>query len=257
MSFNIRLNVESDGENAWPHRTDIVESMIRFHQVDILGVQEAKPEQMVDLSIMLHDYEAVGEPRDSSDWGEYSAIWFSKQRFALVETETFWLSETPEFPGKGWDAAMNRICTWAKLRDLDSGYEFIVMNTHFDHVGVQARLESSKLIKAQAEGLSMGKLPLILVGDLNSTPDSEAYKHITLSSSTFSLQDAFQISRLPSHGPKSSWSGFKEAGVPGRRIDYIFVSPGIEVLRHGILSESWSGRFPSDHLPVFAEIRIP
>lgn len=253
MSFNIRLNVQSDSSNAWPNRTALVESQIRFHDADLLGIQEALPDQMEDLIAMLPDYQAHGVARDTGRWGEYSAIFFRKARFTLLEGNTFWLSETPDIPSKGWDAALNRIVTWAKFRDKFSGETFYYFNTHFDHRGKNARLESARLIRAQIARLNPGKLPVILSGDFNFTPEQAPYNALTASGG---LRDAGLESMLAVHGPTSTWSGFTFPGVPGRRIDFIFVQHQLKVMRYGTLTDSWSGRYPSDHLPVLAELWI-
>ncbi|TAE61046.1 MAG: hypothetical protein EAZ89_00925, partial [Bacteroidetes bacterium] len=251
MSFNIRLNTTADGMNAWPHRRPMVESMIRFNQIDLLGVQEALPDQMEDLRRMLPDFAAHGIARDTTPGGEYSAIFYRRARFDLIEGGTFWLSETPDKMSKGWDAALNRIATWGRFMDKETGKQFVYLNTHFDHVGENARRESARLLLEKSKSLNPGGLPVILSGDLNTTPESEPYR--TLNSG---LSDAYYRTRLQHHGPSSSWSGFTTAGEPGRRIDYIFVNEQVTVLRHAILSDSWSGKFPSDHLPVMAEVIV-
>ena len=136
MTFNIRLNVASDSMNAWPHREHLVASQINFFDVDILGVQEAKPDQMKDLERLLPAYNHIGVARDSGAWGEYSAIFYKKDRFDLLASSTFWLSPTPHVPAsKGWDAAITRIVTWGKFKDKKSGKIFYSFNTHIDHIG--------------------------------------------------------------------------------------------------------------------------
>ena len=251
MSFNIRLNVASDGYNAWPHRTQMVESMVRFYEVDLMGVQEALPDQMEDLKQILPDFGAHGVARDTGRWGEYSAIFYRKSRLELLEGSTFWLSPTPDVMSKGWDAALNRIASWAVFRDKTTGKQFFYLNTHFDHRGVQARIESAKLIPQQIQKLNPRHLPVIISGDFNITPSTEAYKTLRQS-----LQDTYLTTLTPHHGPASTWSGFQFPGVPERRIDYIFSMGNVQTLRHATLSDSWSGRFPSDHLPVLTTVLI-
>ncbi|MDX2284125.1 MAG: endonuclease/exonuclease/phosphatase family protein [Bacteroidia bacterium] len=256
MSFNIRLNTASDGYNAWPLRLDLVESMIRFHQADLLGVQEALPSQMDDLGRMLPDFERWGAARDTGAWGEYSALWYRRSRLERLAGGTFWLSETPDQMSKGWDAALNRIATWAIFRDRLSGARVLCMNTHFDHRGEEARRQSAWLIRRRIRELNPEGLPVLLLGDFNSNPESEPYRILISPESPGPLVDALNISILPHHGPSSTWSGFSFPGQPGQRIDYLFVQGPVRVLRHGALSESWSGRFPSDHLPVLAEVLL-
>jgi endonuclease/exonuclease/phosphatase family metal-dependent hydrolase len=154
-------------------------------------------------------------------------------------------------PGsKSWDAAITRIATWGIFRDRASGDRIFVLNTHFDHIGVEAREQSARLIVDRLRGLSRG-LPVVVMGDFNATDDAAPYAVMT-----GELRDAFYASRHGHHGPTSTWNGF-DAIEPGRRIDYIFVDERLGVLQHGILSDTFDGRFPSDHLPVLAEIDLP
>ena len=245
MTFNIRLNLASDGPNAWPHRKEAVSSLIRFHGVDLVGLQEVLPEQLRDLEALLPEFGQFGAGRDADFRGEASAILYRKSRFDLLDDETFWLSETGAPGSKGWDAAYPRVVTWGRLRDRATGTTFTHFNTHFDHVGKMARRESARILAAK---IASG--PVIVTGDFNDVPDSEAYTTLTAAG----LRDAFHVTRTPHHGPTSTWNAFK-AVEPGRRIDFIFVRGDVEVLRHGILSETIDGvRFPSDHLPVLAEV---
>ncbi len=259
MSFNLRLDLASDGENAWPHRRDRVAALIRFHAPDVVGVQEALLPMLADLETRLPGFARVGVGRDDGgDGGEFSAILYRRERLEVVRHGTFWLSSTPETPGSlGWDAAYPRVATWVELRDRQSGCRYVHLNTHLDHRGDEARRQGARLIRRRLATLAAG-LPVVLTGDLNATPDSEPYLVLTRDDITDGLPpllDAFTTSREGHYGPTSTWTGF-EAIDPGRRIDYVLVSPGVEVLAHGILSDHWDGRFPSDHLPVLATVRI-
>ena len=180
MSFNIRLNVASDGPNAWPHRRDWVASLIRFHDADVVGVQEALLDMLVDLDARLPGFARVGVGRaDGREGGEFSAILYRADRLALLDQGTFWLSPTPETPGsKGWDAAIERVATWARFRDRRTGCAYLHVNTHFDHVGDQARQESARLIRRRLDSLARG-LPAVVTGDLNSDPASVSYRVLT------------------------------------------------------------------------------
>ena len=256
MSFNIRYDEPRDGVNAWPNRKKKVADVIRFHKADLVGVQEALLSQLRDLETLLPDFAWCGVGRtDGKEAGEFSAILYRKSRFRLIETKTFWLSETPDVAGsKGWDAAFPRIVTWAKFRDRSTGKTFIHFNTHFDHVGERARSESSSLIlKKVSEILPNG--PFVVTGDFNVKEDSGAYKTIMAGTPTVKVADAKYASVNGHFGGDSTFSAFKEL-EPGRKIDYIFVREGVKVFEHGVLSDRWNGLWASDHLPVIAEIQF-
>jgi endonuclease/exonuclease/phosphatase family metal-dependent hydrolase len=257
MTFNIRLDLASDGPNAWPYRRDWVASLIRFHAPDAVGVQEALAHMLTELDTRLPGFARVGVGRaDGREGGEFSAILYRTDRLELLDGGTFWLSPTPEVAGsKGWDAAIERIATWARFRDRRTGCSHLHLNTHFDHIGEQARQESARLIRHRIAGLA-GDLAIIVTGDLNADPRSVPYRIFTrdtLAGASAPLRDAFDASSGGHYGPTSSWTAFK-AIEPGRRIDYVLVSTHIPVLMHGILPDSWDGRFPSDHLPVLAAV---
>jgi len=251
MSFNIRYDEPRDGVNAWPNRKQKVADVIRFHKADLVGVQEALRTQLRDLESLLPDMAWCGVGRtDGKEAGEYSAIFYRKSRFQMRECKTFWLSPTPDIVGgKGWDAALPRIVTWAKFYDRITKKAFIHFNTHFDHFGQTARVESAKLILKRI-GEAAGKLPFFLTGDFNVVESNEAYKTIA-----DGMSDARHVSVNRHVGGDSTWTGFKTI-EPGRKIDYVFVRKGIKVLEHGTLSDQWNGLWASDHLPVLAEIEI-
>ncbi|TCC87087.1 endonuclease/exonuclease/phosphatase family protein [Pedobacter frigiditerrae] len=248
ISYNIRLNVKSDGINAWPNRKDNVKALVKFYDADILCVQEALPDQFDDL-LANSDFDVVGVGRDDGKRkGEFSAIYFNKNRFTKKDGGTFWLSLTPDLPSKGWDAALNRICSWVKLYDKSNKKEFIVFNTHYDHVGVQARIESAKLIKQKIQEIAP-KLPVIFTGDLNVTPETEAIATIK----SF-LVDTREISVEPPYGPTGTFNSFKWDSPLKDKIDYIFVNKAFKVQKFAVLSDSKDQRYYSDHLPVFVRL---
>ena len=251
MSFNIRYDEPRDGVNAWSNRKQKVADVIRFHKADLVGVQEALLTQLRDLESMLPDMAWCGVGRtDGKEAGEYSAILYRKSRFQIQECKTFWLSLTPDVAGsKGWDAAFPRIVTWARFRDRITKKTFIHFNTHFDHIGQTARIESSKLILRRIVDAA-GKLPFVLTGDFNVVESNEAYKTIASG-----MRDARYVSINPHFGGDSTWTAFKQI-EPGRKIDYIFVRAGMKVIDHAILADQWNGLWASDHLPVLAEIEI-
>ncbi|MBL0940376.1 MAG: endonuclease/exonuclease/phosphatase family protein [Gemmatimonadaceae bacterium] len=258
MTFNIRYNNPGDGINAWPNRKAWVAQLIRFHDADVVGVQEALHGMLVDLDSLLPEYSRVGVGRkDGKEAGEYSAILYKKTRVEMLENKTFWLSTNPDAVGvKAWDAALERIATWGKFRDRATGCTYVHLNTHFDHVGQEARKESAKLIRRQLRTIA-GNMPHIVTGDLNVGPTTEAYTTLTsgaVEGGVAPLIDGYVSSREGSYGPNASFNSFKEIG--DTRIDYVMVSQGIDVLKHGILTDRWDKRFPSDHMPVIASLSM-
>lgn len=250
MTYNIRLDIASDGPNAWPHRKEFVARIMQG--ADLAGVQEALPDQLRDLDERLHGFGRFGVGRTAERSGEHTAVFFRKDRYDVLEHDTFWLSETPTVAGsRGWDAAYERIVTWGKLRDRRSGATFFLFNTHFDHVGRQARRESARLLASRI-GAIAGGAPVIVIGDFNDVAGSDAYGILT----GIGLRDSRSIARAAPRGPDSTWNAFR-AIEPGRRIDFIFVRGPIEVVRHETIPETLpDGRFPSDHLPVIATVRV-
>ncbi|TXF91815.1 hypothetical protein FUA23_01115 [Neolewinella aurantiaca] len=250
MSYNIRLNVASDGENAWPERRTFLASQINYHQPDVIGTQEGLPEQVKWLNEHLSAYSFVGQGRDGGDRGEYSAVFYNRHKFSVTDSGTFWLSETPAEISKGWDAALNRICTWVRLQPRSNGDEFIVFNTHFDHVGELARSQSADLILRMVDSLNKDQVPYFVTGDFNLEPDSEPIQKFRAKMTD--THDAASV-RL---GPSGTFTGFRYGQPATRRIDYVFASstPRTEVLRYATLTDAIDGRFASDHFPVIATV---
>lgn len=254
VSFNIRFNTPNDGVNAWPNRIEMASGLLRFHEADIFGLQEALHGQILDIHKELPEYEWFGVGRDDGEkGGEFSPLFYKKSKFILIENGTFWLSETPGVPSKGWDAALNRIVTWGRFQSKVTGKQFLVFNTHFDHVGVEARKNSALLIEKKIREMTRNKnLPVILTGDFNLTPETEP---IVLLKKY--MKDSFEVTEEPPYGPVGTFNGFKiDADLSSRRIDYIFVYGGIDVLKYAALSDFKDNRFPSDHLPVFAKVQL-
>jgi len=216
-------------------------------------MQEALRGQIDDLQKILHGYGWLGVGRDDGkDAGEFSPIFYRQDKFKVVDNGTFWLSETPDIAGsKSWDAAITRIANWAVLETLDTQQQLLVMNIHFDHRGEQARTKSAELITQRVRQLSGGR-PVVITGDFNVPPSADAYKTMT---ETYA--DSYLKSKTLPHGPEGTFGGFTVGeSENNRRIDYVFVSNAIEVLRYAALSDQWNGTYPSDHLPVMVEIKI-
>jgi len=169
-----------------------------------------------------------------------------------LESGTFWLSPTPEKPSLGWGAHYHRICTWARLKDLSTGKTLQFWNTHFDHESLEARRKSAELLLERTRAVRAGKEAFVLVGDFNDIPGSDFYR--ILSSA---LRDSLGISETPAYGPQGTFNGFRYAGPLEGRIDHVFVGEGLQVLRHGTLTDSYGQHFPSDHFPVLTELRLP
>ncbi len=258
MTYNIRYagDEKIDGINAWSKRKQMVASMIRFHHADLIGVQEALINQLNDLTELLPEYKWIGVGRDDGKMaGEFSAILYKKDRFELLEDSTFWLSPTPNVPSKGWDAALPRISTWGKFKDKNSGKTFYYFNTHFDHMGELARVNSAKLLHNKAAELM--NFPIIISGDFNAVPHSQPYQTMTDTSKMNQIfYDSRAISKFGVYGSNISFNDFGKNVKPGYIIDYIFVNNKIDVYLHGIVGDTFYGHYPSDHMPVISEIRI-
>ncbi len=255
ISYNIRYDNPGDGMNAWPQRSDHVAEMMGVkYQADIIGVQEALKSQIVDLEERLPEYSWVGVGRDDGKEAcEFSPIFYRSDRLELIVAHTFWLSETPHQPGSiSWDAAITRIVTWAKFKDRSTHQEFYVINTHFDHRGNQARVESAKLIGSFIADL-IKNIPVIVTGDFNATENSKTYSVMT---NIPGIVDARYASETEHAGPTASFNNWKELRADESRIDYIFVRDNVRVLTHQILDDRYDGRFPSDHLPVLVDVLI-
>ncbi|UQB67357.1 endonuclease/exonuclease/phosphatase family protein [Epilithonimonas zeae] len=252
MTYNIRLSLESDKENSWDKRKEDALALMNYYHPDYFGVQEAVPQQMTDIKTTLKDYDYVGVGRDDGkNQGEYSAIFYDKNKLEVTKSGTFWLSETPEKPSKGWDAAYNRVCTYAFFKIKKTGKQFLAMNLHFDHVGDVARVNSAKLILEKVKELNPKNLPLTLTGDFNLTDDSEPIKIISKS-----LDNAFYHSKKPHYGPIGTFTAFDVNTVPKERIDYIFVK-GFDVLSNRTINDRRENLlYPSDHFPILADIKF-
>lgn len=260
MTYNIRLLHQGDGINYWDHRRPYLTKLIRYHEADIIGVQEAFRSQLDDITIDLPQYNWFGTCRTDGSLtphpdSEFSAILYNKDRFQLLDGNTFWLSETPYKIGSvGWDAALPRIVTWAKFRDKINDEIFYHFNTHFDHIGETARYESALLILKNIKDIA-GNAPLVLTGDFNCSQEEKPYLALTDSTSSSFVTDAFFSSAEINYGPSATFApDFMITGLSDRRIDFIFTQNNFFVKKHAILSDSNQGRLPSDHLPVLAEI---
>jgi endonuclease/exonuclease/phosphatase family metal-dependent hydrolase len=250
MTYNIRLDVASDSMNAWPKRKEFLASQIEFHAPDIIGTQEGTPSQIDWLDERITNYARIGEGREGGHRGEYSAIFYNRHRLTVKKSGTFWLSKTPDKVSIGWDAALPRIVTWARFSERIGEQDFFVFNTHFDHQGAEARLQSADLILTMIDSLNKDNRPFILTGDLNLTPDTPPLQKISEA-----LTDAF-IAAPVKLGPAGTFTGFKHQIPATRRIDYIFTSPKIEVINFATLTDAINGRYPSDHFALISTLHL-
>lgn len=249
MSYNIRYATVNDGENQWENRKEQLINQLRFYEPDLLGLQEALPEQIDYLDQELPAYDYLGVGRDDGDRkGEFSAIFYKTRDLQLLKDSTFWLSPTPQKPSTGWDAAYPRVCTYGKFQRKSDGQQFLLFNTHFDHMGEKARVESMKLILTQIKKLNTENLPVILTGDLNVQPHESPIREMKTV-----LKDAREVAQV-TFGPDATFNAFKFHETPQRRIDYIAVSPEIEVLKYAVLTDSYDQKYISDHFPVFVSM---
>lgn len=257
MSFNIRLDTPADSMNNWQYRKDVAAQIVKNEKADIFGTQEVLVNQLNDLKSRLPEYNTIGVGRtNGKEEGEFCAIFYKKDRFKEIESGNFWLSETPEVPGaKGWDAACERIATWAILEDIDSKKQFFYVNTHLDHMGQVARQEGVTLLLDRAAAYSKG-LPVIMTGDFNATPDSEVIKHVIDKSNPNHLVHTKDIAETKS-GLEGTFHDYGKIPVEKREfIDYIFVSPSIKVHSHSVVPEKLDDIYISDHSIVSAHITL-
>ena len=245
MTFNIRYDNPGDGLFAWDGRKEMIYWMIEKYDPDILGVQEALKGQLDELGTALSEYAWAGVGRDDGICkGEYVPVFYRRDRFIMADQGHFWLSENPSKAGSmGWDAACTRMVSWIKLQETSSGIECFVFNTHFDHIGEEARLKSAQLLSDSIQHIA-GQNAVIITGDLNCGPDSDPLNI---------LADQFTNSRdMTEHesGPRTSFVGFPADLGKNAIIDHIFISSHFEVRDYEIIDENANGFFPSDHLPV-------
>lgn len=250
-TYNVRYGLADDGENSWDFRKDCLTALLNFYNPDIFGIQEGLPFQTEYINSKLPNHSYIGESRDGDGQGEYSAIFYDHDKFKVLEQHTFWLSPTPDKVSVGWDAAYPRICTYGLFKDNQSKSRFWVINTHFDHVGIEAREHSVAMILKKIKEINTEDLPLIFMGDLNSAPDEN-----TIIALKKELNDSKDVSIQPPFGPDGTFNAFQFNVPVTHRIDYIFTSKNnkLKIKKYAVLSDSKDLKYPSDHLPVYVEI---
>lgn len=247
-AYNIRYAAQMDVEsgNSWDIRKEPLARLIRQHAFDIVGTQEGDNQQMDDLKHLLPGYDMVLHPYGGQNDSHNGGILFKTDRFELLDQGVFWLSETPDVPSIGWDASDRRICNWGHFRDKHSGKDFFFFNAHFYWRKEVAKHKSGPLVAEKIKEVA-GDAPAILVGDLNSRPETDQIKAIQKV-----MNDAYDVTKTERQGVEGTgFPGGVFQGTPGGRIDYVFVSPQIQVYDYKVLSDTYNDdRYPSDHLPV-------
>lgn len=246
-SFNLRMNTKVDKENAWPLRKETAKDLIRFYDFDIFGTQEGFADMLDDI-LELGNYARIGQGRDGEDEGEHSAIIYKKDKFELLEHGEFWYSETPDHVGHGWDAkCCNRICSWGKFKEKATGRKFYFFNSHFDHQGVVARRESSRLMLERIKAVVTDDVPVFATGDYNASPKEEP---IQILQNDGLLLNAYDISEQKPYGTVGTFHGFGKYPEGSSRIDHIFVTKGVRIIKYATINDKPNGKFPSDHFPI-------
>ena len=255
MSYNIRLDVASDGDNRWDARKDKVAALMNYYEADFIGSQEVQHHQLQYLLSQLTKYNYIGVGRDDGkEAGEYSCIFYNKEKFEAIQQSTFWLSQTPDSVSMGWDAAYMRVCTYGLFKIKKTGKLLWVFNTHLDNEGATARLEGIKLITERILKLNKEKnYPVILSGDFNSLPEDAPVKY---AGNLF--QNTRSISKEKPYGPADTWEAFEFNKKPDGCIDYIFVSKDKRwaVKKFATITDSYDMKYPSDHFPILATIEL-
>ncbi len=265
MSFNIRYGTAADGENQWTARREMLFDLVRAQNADVIGLQEALGSQIREISAAVPGYAVVGVGRDDAlAKGEYSAILFRTDRLHVAESGTFWFSDTPEVPAsKSWGNNITRICTWARFVDRD-GRGFWHFNLHLDHQSQPSRERSTELLRKRIEARAFPGEPVVVTGDFNVGEGNPALRALVASPGPDGvsaqpappLVDTFRVVH-PGERVVGTFSGFKFGQVNGEKIDYVLVQPGTEVLSADIVRTSRGDRYPSDHFPVVARVRLP
>jgi endonuclease/exonuclease/phosphatase family protein len=277
-TYNIRLPAGSDSVqgNGWGRRLPYIAGLVKFHEFDIFGTQEGVLHQLDSLRSRLPGYDYIGVGRDNgAEKGEHAAIFYDSRIFDLKDHGDFWLSETPEKPSKGWDAAYPRVCTWGRFVHKPTGREFVMFNLHMDHIGRKARAESVKLITKKIAEFGVGDLPVFLTGDFNIDQNNPLINEIT---ATGMFKDSHEAAPIV-YEPNGTFNAFNPQGYTASRLDHIFVSPKVDVKKFGVLTDSYRtlanemqpadfsdsftvnvasyvSRLPSDHYPVMVRVRF-
>jgi endonuclease/exonuclease/phosphatase family metal-dependent hydrolase len=253
MSYNIRYDITTTNASPWTERHTAISSQIKRFDVDVIGMQEVLDHQREQLLSDLPGFASIGVGRDDGQKaGEYSPIFYKEERLRVLTSGTFWLSPTPDVPSKGWDAALNRICTYAQFFDLEFKQSFWVFNTHFDHVGEVARMKSSVLILQKIQEVTKGtRQAVIFCGDLNLNDD-----HPTITFLQSQMKDALLFSQQVKSNMNSTFNNFDLKNDATKRIDYIFTNKKVEIVTFETIVERFGISYPSDHFPILTTLKL-
>ncbi|MFN8254564.1 MAG: endonuclease/exonuclease/phosphatase family protein [Bacteroidales bacterium] len=253
LTYNIRYDDQKNTETSWSQRKEMLTAQLRFFDPDIFGTQEGLLNQLKDIDSVLVNHSFVGAGRDDGKVkGEHSAIFYNTKKFKMMKNLTFWLSPTPDVVSMGWGSKFNRICTCALFETVESNKRIWVFNVHFDHQAELARENSAKLVIEKIKTLNPDNYPVILMGDFNTEPNTLPIQYIA-----GFLNDSRAVSIQPPFGNEGTFNGFEFNKPLKSRIDYIFISKdNIKVMKYAVLSDSKNCLYPSDHLPVYVEIKI-
>ena len=259
MSFNIRYGTAKDGDNDWTARRSLLFHVVREQAADLIGLQEALSDQITEIAAAVPGFATVGVGRDDGGIaGEYAAILFRESRFRVAEAGTFWLSDTPTVPGsKSWGNNVTRICTWARFIDR-KGHGLWHFNVHLDHQSQRSRELSAAMLLRRIESRAFPSEPVIISGDFNVGEGNPAIAVLTggrKPDQTAPFVDTFRVLH-PGLQEVGTFTGFKFGATMGDKIDYVLVQPGTEVLNAEIVRSSRDNRYPSDHFPVIARVRL-
>lgn len=258
MSFNIRYGTANDGENRWPARRQLLFDVLRERDADLVGLQEALAFQIDEIVAAVPGYAVVGVGRDDGGAaGEFSAILFKDTRFRVADAGTFWFSDTPEVPGStSWGNSITRICTWARLVDRD-GRGLYLFNVHLDHQSQPSREKSTALLRQRIGDRAFPADPVVVTGDFNAGERNPALAVLVSKADPASpFVDTYRV-KNPDETTVGTFNGFKADNTAGEKIDYVLVQPGTDVISAEIVRTSRNGRYPSDHFPVAATVRLP
>ncbi|MEO7530074.1 MAG: endonuclease/exonuclease/phosphatase family protein [Sediminibacterium sp.] len=251
-TYNLRYDNKGDTGNLWVNRVPVINALVQFHDFDIFGTQEGLKNQLEDLKTGLPGYTYYGIGRDDGkDKGEHSSIFYKTDKFRVLNKGDFWLSETPDKPGPGWDAKLNRICSWIQFEENKTKRKFYFFSVHYDHQGVKARQESSKLILTKIKEIA-GNERVIFVGDLNGGRSSEWYQ--TLAAADW-LKDTYTQASI-TYSNSGSFNAFGKQDNSNEVIDHIFTTSGFTIEKWGVLTDTYHGKYPSDHFPILVKLTL-